>query len=208
MAKRTLRRVPTLDAGDVKEATRTNAARELPARCFKDGAILSRLSEEHWACFSKLMNEKRDMVPNRELTLGSACAGSGSEHVAAWYFQQAACKGSAQAFSIRSVFACEIVEAKRTWIKGVHVACSGSARCLVGSARRVSNLGAAQSSPGPAQGESKPGSAASAPGPASGVSSPASAPNDPGSAQGVSGSGSAPSAPGSAPGTDDIPCLF
>ena len=141
------------------------------------------------------------MVPNREITLGSACTGSGSEHVAAWHFQHAARKGSAQAFRIRSVFACEIMEAKRTWIKGVHAA-------FPGSARRVSNPGAAPSSPGSTAGESKPGSATSAPGSASGVPSPASGPNAPGSAQGVSGSVSDPTAPGSVLWTDPTPCLF
>ena len=190
MAKRTLRRVPTLDSSAVSVTTRANAAQELPPQCFKDGTILSRLAEEHCECFSKLMN--RDIVPNREITLGSACAGSGSEHVAAWFFQQAARKGLAQAFRIRSVFACEIIEAKRTWIKGVHAAFPGSA----------------PGSPGSAQGESKPGSATSAPGSASGVSSPASGPNAPGSAQGVSGSVSDPTAPGSVLWAEPTPCLF
>ena len=190
MAKHTLRRVPTLDSAAVSVTTRANAARELPPQCFKDGTILSRLAEEHWECFSKLMN--RDMVPNREITLGSACAGSGSEHVAAWFFQQAACKGSAHACGIRSVFACDNIEVKRTWITDVHIAFPGSA----------------PGSPGSAQGESKPGSATSAPGSASGVSSPASGPNAPGSAQGVSGSVSDPPAPGSVLCTEPTPCIF
>ena len=134
----------------------------------------------------------------REITLGSVSIGSASEVVVAYHFQQAARKASVEAFSIRSVFSCEIKAEKRVWIQGVYEAFG---QCVSGSAQGVALSGSAPSVAGSAQGE-----------PAS-----CSDPSVPGFAQGVSGSGSAHSVPGSAQrvsvagspqGKSESPCLF
>ena len=118
---KSLQRIPTLNAEHIKFEAQSNADRELPWQCFQDGTILDRLASEHWDAFTALFNGKRNFVPSREITMGSACTGSASDSLAAYFFTKAAQQRvSDQRFGIKNVFSCELNDQKRKWIQGVH----------------------------------------------------------------------------------------
>ena len=81
---------------------------------------MDRLASEHWDSFTALFNGKRNFVPPREITIGSACTGSASDSLAAYFFTKAAQQRvSGQRFGIKNVFSCELNDQKRKWIQGV-----------------------------------------------------------------------------------------
>ena len=126
--RRELRRESTLDEADVDVLAKTNQQRQISGESFTNGTLLAQLASEHCEAFRKLFRGKRDFVPAREITIGSACTGSSSEVAAAYYFEKAIKEVSDRGFRIKPLFSCDIREEKRKWIQGVHKAfASGSA---------------------------------------------------------------------------------
>ena len=86
---RTLRRESSIDGKALAEAIKWSGMQPLSARRFTDGTLMAKLASEHCDTFRKLLSEKRECFPPRELTIGSACSGTAGEVVAAHCFENA-----------------------------------------------------------------------------------------------------------------------
>ena len=117
---RTLRRESSIDGKALAEAIKWSGMQPLFAGRFTDGTLMAKLASEHCDTFRKLLSEKRECFPPRELTIGSACSGTAGEVVAAHFFEKAVNAVSDRGFRIKTLFACESEAKKRAWIEGVH----------------------------------------------------------------------------------------
>ena len=104
---RTLRREPTVDPKLLDSMVVANRQRQLNARLFAEGSVLSTLSEEHMADFCKLFQGKRCPVPRREITIGAACTGSFVEAAIARCFEDAASGQGYDKFTVKLLFSCD-----------------------------------------------------------------------------------------------------
>ena len=128
--KRLLRRESTLIDGEVSDLVQAHSSRQLCAESFLDGTLLEQLAIEHCKAFSSLFGHRRPFVPNRCISIGSACTGSGSEVAATHYFEQAALGQGYENFSVKHVFSCEVRDDKRAWIHSMNKKFSESGQCI------------------------------------------------------------------------------
>jgi len=144
--KRTLRRESTLIDGEVSDLVEKNKCKEARAESFLDGTLLEQLASEHCECFRTLFGSKRAYVPNREITIASACTGTASEVVAAHFFEKAVKHMAASGqgcpnFRIKPLFSCEFRKDKRAWIHGIHSKFAQHDPCVF---KDIQDLGNAQ----------------------------------------------------------------
>ena len=142
--KRVLRRESTLIDVQVSDQVEINKNKRVSAQWFRDGTLLGQLAKEHVDCFHMLFGSRRAYVPNREITIASACTGSASEVVCAHFFEKAVRDFSAsgqgfQHFSIKPMFNCEVREDKRAWIHGVHKKYSNNEPCVFSDIQDLKN---------------------------------------------------------------------
>ena len=117
---RILRREPTVDPKLLESMVVANQQRQLNARCFAEGSVLSTLAEEHMADLSKLLQGKRCPVPQRAITIGAACTGSFVEAAIARCFEDAASGQGYDDFAVKLLFSCDPREGVREWGRRVH----------------------------------------------------------------------------------------
>ena len=120
--QRQLRREHTVDPHQVTDIMDARGFQSVSSELFTIGRLLARLAEENCETFRKLFDGKRSFLPDREISIGSACTGSACEVAVAHAFQNAIQGDNATSFRVRISFSCEIREEKRKWIKGVHEA--------------------------------------------------------------------------------------
>ena len=117
---RILRREPTVDPKLLDSMVVANRQRQLNARLFAEGSVLSTLAEEHMADCCKLLRGKRCPVPRREITIGAACTGSFVEAAIARCFEDAASGQGYGEFAVKLLFSCEPREGIRKWGRCMH----------------------------------------------------------------------------------------
>ena len=117
---RRLRREPTISKDDVVAASTQNTQTAISREAFQDATLLPQLAEEHVHNFQQIMRGKRNCLPPRDITVGSACTGSASEVIALHYLEHAARSVCGYGHRMKSVFACEIKDDKRKWIQHIH----------------------------------------------------------------------------------------
>ena len=133
--KRLLRRTDTLIQAEVSDQVKLNKSSRINAKSYRDGTLLDQLAKEHIDCFHSLFGSRRAYVPNREITIASACTGSASEVVSAHFFEKAVKDFAASGqgypkFRIKPLFSCEVRDVKRAWIHGIHRQFSENEPCV------------------------------------------------------------------------------
>ena len=78
--RRTLRRVPTVDADRAMSLIKQQATRQVAAEWFHDGTLLERLALQHMSAFKELTDTTAFGRLKGRRTWGSLCSGSEGAH--------------------------------------------------------------------------------------------------------------------------------
>ena len=125
--RRTLRRVPTVDADRATSLIKQQATRQVAAEWFHDGTLLERLALQHMSAFKELTDTTAFGRLKGRRTWGSLCSGSEGAHFVVEACERAlntTASGQGNAtvsdqVRFEQIFACENDDRKRRWIEVV-----------------------------------------------------------------------------------------